>query len=88
MQYGSVASMIALLNWKIASAGSRLWRCSGIFLISVSRPTQRNVFFCWIWANSCSLFIEDYLIFAALAAAFSAFSAACLAFLLAFSRAF
>ena len=56
MHKSAVASMIALLKAKIGS--SSFSRCSGIFLMSVSSPTQRNDFLRFMFSNPsyCLLF--------------------------------
>ena len=53
MHKSAVASMIALLKAKIGS--SSFSRCSGIFLMSVSSPTQRNDFLRFMFSNNCCL---------------------------------
>ena len=51
------ASMMALLKAKIGSSSFN--KCSGIFLMSVSRPTQRNDFLRLIFSKSCCLSITE-----------------------------
>ena len=55
MHKSAVASIIALLNAKIGSSSFN--RCSGIFLMSVSSPTQRNDFLRFMFSNNCCLSI-------------------------------
>ena len=47
--------MIALLKAKIGSSSLRI--CCGTFFKSVSRPTQRNERFVFIWLTNSDLFI-------------------------------
>ena len=55
MHKSAVASMIALLKAKIGS--SSFSRCSGIFLMSVSSPTQRNDYLRFMFSNNSFLSI-------------------------------